>query len=124
MINVSFAHNQRPYLWGQTAAAHYSIQRGAGSRQTQTPQAAEVITLLNSQTLLQTAYHFPMEMKLNGTETVTESEDYDPRFILMSLAHILSKEYFVECGKFTQSGAVSLIFASLSSPCSEVILNN
>lgn len=107
-------------MWGQTAAAHYSIQRGAATRLSQMPEAAEVLTLLNSQKLLKTAYQFPLEMKLNGTELVEESEDYDPRFILVSLAHILSAEYAVQCGRFTQSGAVSLIFAALGSPCGEV----
>ncbi len=84
------------------------------------PEAAEVLTLLNSKKLLHTAYNFPIELKLNGTEITQESEDYDPRFILLSLAHVLSTEYEVQCGKFSQSGAISILFATLSSPCSEV----
>lgn len=85
------------------------------------PEAAEVLTLMNSQKLLKTAYYFPMELKLNGSEIVAVSEEYDPRFILVSLAHILSSEYAIQCGRFTQSGAISLLFATLSSPCSDVI---
>jgi hypothetical protein len=84
------------------------------------PEAAEVLSLLNSKKLLHTAYNFPIELKLNGTEITQESEDYDPRFILLSLAHVLSTEYEVQCGKFSQSGAISILFATLSSPCSEV----
>ena len=110
----------RPYLWGPAAAAHYSIQRGIATRIAKLPEAAEVLTLLNSKKLLHTAYNFPIELKLNGTEICQESEDYDPRFILLSLVHVLSSEYEVQCGKFSQSGAVSILFAALSSPCSEV----
>ena len=107
-------------MWGQTAAAHYSIQRGTATRLSQMPEAAEVLTLLNSQKLLKTAYRFPLEMKLNGSDLVPESDDYDPRFILVSLAHILSSEYAVQCARFSQSGAISLLFSALSSPCGEV----
>ena len=66
------------------------------------------------------SYRFPLEMKLNGSDLVPESDDYDPRFILVSLAHILSSEYAVQCARFSQSGAISLLFSALSSPCGEV----
>lgn len=84
------------------------------------PGAGEVLTLLNSQTLLKTAYQFPVGLKLNGTDIVAESEDYDPRFVMSVLAHILSPEYSGDCNKITQSGAVSFLLASLSSSCGDV----
>lgn len=110
----------RPYLWGPAAAAHYSIQRGVATRIAKLPEAAEVLSLLNSKKLLHTAYNFPIELRLNGMEITRESEDYDPRFTLLSLVHILSSQYEVQCGRFSQSGAISLLFATLSSPCSDV----
>ena len=110
----------RPYLWGSAAAAHYSIQRGAPTRLSQQPEAGEVLALLDSEKLLNTAYRFPLRLRLNQAESVEEDLDYDPRFILSLLAHILSPEYVVQCERFTQSGATSLLFASLSSSCGEV----
>ncbi|KAI9561029.1 Nucleolar pre-ribosomal-associated protein 1 [Daphnia sinensis] len=110
----------KPYLWGPAAAAHYSIQRGVATRIAKLPEAAEVLTLLNSKKLLQTAYNFPIELRLNGMEITRESEDYDPRFTLLSLVHILSSQYDIQCGRFSQSGAISLLFATLSSPCSDM----
>lgn len=111
-------------MWGPAAAAHYSIQRGAATRLSQQPEAGEVLALLDSEKLLKTAYNFPIRLRLNQQGELSnnqhESEDYDPRFILSLLAHILSPEYVVQCAKFTQSGATSLLFASLSSSCGEV----
>ena len=87
------------------------------------PEAGEVLALLDGEKLLQTAYHFPIRMKLNQTEACEESDDYDPRFILSLLAHILSPEYAVQCAKFTQTGATSILLAALSSSCGEVECN-
>lgn len=110
----------RPFLWGPAAAAHYSIQRGAATRLTMQPESGEVLALLDGERLLKTAYHFPIRLRLNQTEKCEESDDYDPRFILSLLAHILSPEYALQCAKFTQSSATSIILASLSSSCGEV----
>ena len=133
----------RPYLWGQAAAAHYSVQRGAStSRLSQQADTSQVLTLLDSEKMLKTAFKFPIRLKLNGNKETKSSDyqdeddeeeygegeytggDYDPRFLLPVLAHILSPEYALQCLKFTQSSATSVLFASLSSSCGEVILNN
>lgn len=115
----------RPYLWGPTAAVHYSIQRsGTATKLSQQPAAGEVIALLDGEKILKTAYNFPNEVPLNSSEQVAVSDQYDPRFLLPVLAHILSTIYSVQCVKFTQTGAVSLLFASLSSSCGEVSPSN
>lgn len=100
---------------------HYSIQRsGTASKLSQQPAAGEVVALLDPENLLKTAYNYPGELRLNSSEQVAGSDQYDPRFLLPVLAHILSTIYSVQCVKFTQTGAISLLFASLSSSCGEV----
>ena len=86
------------------------------------PEAGEVIALFDSDKLLATAYNFPIDFDLNNIEILEESDYYDPRFVLPLLTHILSSEYIVQCGKFTQSGAPSMLFAALSSECGQVCL--
>ena len=127
-------------MWGQAAVAHYSIQRGASTlRLSQQPEASQILTLLDSEKMLKTAFKFPIRLRLNGKkndddETVVDEEDdeeygegeytggdYDPRFLLSVLAHILAPEYAMQCLKFTQSTAPCVLFASLSSSCEEVI---
>jgi hypothetical protein len=89
--------------------------------------------------MLKTAFKFPIRLKLNERkdaefqpdkdededEEYGEGEytggDYDPRFLLSVLAHILAPEYALQCLKFTQSTAPCVLFASLSSSCGEVI---
>ena len=84
------------------------------------PEANEVVGLLESDKLLQTANHFPVDLSFDSFETEGSSDDYDPRFLLPLLAHILSSEYRVQCGKFAQSGVTSLIMAAMSSNCGQV----
>jgi len=87
---------------------------------TSQPETGEIISLLDSDKLLATAYSFPVELNLDSIEMSEKEECYDPRFIVPLLSHILSSEYVVQCGKFTQSGAASVLFAALSSECGQV----
>ena len=79
-----------------------------------------MVALLESDRLLRTAYHFPVDVTLASFDLAEPSDDYDPRFLVPVLAHILSSQYVVHCAKFTQSAAPSLLFASMSSNCGEV----
>lgn len=110
----------RPYLWGSAAAAHYSIQRGSAMRLSMQPEAGEVVALLDSEKLLATAYNFPIDLALDKVELSDVCDNYDPRFLLPLLAHVLSSQYVVQCVKFTQSAASCVLLAAMSSNCGQV----
>lgn len=84
------------------------------------PEAGDVIALFDSDKLLRTAYNFPIALTFDSIESTDASDDYDPRFLLPLLAHVLSSEYILQCKKFTESGAVSLILAAMSSVCGQM----
>ena len=86
----------------------------------QQPETGEIIALLDSDKLLATAYNFPVELSLSTVDMSVKEDCYDPRFIVPLLSHILSSEYVVQCGKFTQSAAPSILFAALASQCGQV----
>lgn len=110
----------RPYVWGPAAMSHYSLNQTATGEQKEVTGAGPILSILDSEKLLNTAFHFPLRATLDADDSEPESGDYDPRFLLSVFATILAPGAHLDVGAVLKCGAMSLIFASLSSECEEV----
>ena len=107
----------QPLLWGQAAASKYSTLYNKISKTTRT---SEVLQLIEPERMLRSALKFPLQAKLelSETELVIEHDAayYDPRFFLPLICHLCSPDAYIDKHlKLIESGVLALVFGSFSS---------
>jgi phage anti-repressor protein len=108
----------QPFMFGPPALTHYSPTGGW-----KTPKASELLKLLNSEQMCQTSINFPLFLPLDPMEEIQDdgslsSEQYDPRFLLPFLSHLLDSNCNIFMDKhmrLVDGGALSFAIAAISS---------
>lgn len=110
-------HQYKPFLFSTAAVNHFSIHKKTAGLW-KMPKTSEVLSLLNPETMTNTALQFPLTLPLSPhASPSTPSPDlYDPRFVLPLLSHLTSPGVYMDRHlKMVESGALGLAIASLSS---------
>ncbi|XP_012269209.2 nucleolar pre-ribosomal-associated protein 1 isoform X2 [Athalia rosae] len=105
----------RPYLWGSTAASHYSVKSGADTALWRQPSTSQVLDLFTQEMVNSTVKDYPVSRNLVSTELHPSQSAYDPAFYLPLLCYLLSDNSVVACHKITQSGALALVLSACGS---------
>lgn len=102
----------KPFLYGRTAAAHYSIRQDAQKALWRQPKVGDVLDLIQEKWVLETIKHYPLDQKLRASETdfktTTTHTVYDLAFFLPLFGHLLAPENQVPTYKFSRGGGLSL----------------
>ncbi|XP_066555925.1 nucleolar pre-ribosomal-associated protein 1 [Amia ocellicauda] len=122
--NISLAE-YRSLLWGPAAVEHHKAYKSLGKSLWQQPTSADVLALLNTGHLLQTALNFPQQRRIipqEGKELLFKDKQkadlstlYDPCFLLPLFSTLLRPEAVVDCFNFVWSNALGFTVAALSS---------
>ncbi|XP_076754806.1 nucleolar pre-ribosomal-associated protein 1 [Xylocopa sonorina] len=110
----------RPYVWGNTAAIHYSVKGEMDTTLWRQPSIAQVLNLFEEDVIMNTIKHYPVDRALKNTELFKANDIYDPAFYLPLLCFLLSENNVVSCHKVAQSGALALTLAACCSKHSDV----
>ncbi|XP_030758661.1 uncharacterized protein LOC115884273 [Sitophilus oryzae] len=112
----SHFYDFKPFLWGRSAATHYSVRTSIESSLTRQPKINNVLSVLKEELVNNTITNYSLNDNLHDDDTeVTDSRCYDLKFILPLFSHILAPEQQVKTYVFTRSGALSLTVVGLSS---------
>ncbi|KAJ8964981.1 hypothetical protein NQ317_006387 [Molorchus minor] len=103
----------KPYLWGKSAASHYSVRLNIETALWRQPKMGDVLDILQDEFVLLTIKNYPLKEKLQ----LAESEVFE---IAEEKVQLLAPEQQVQTYKFTRSGALSLTVVGLSSSDIEV----
>jgi hypothetical protein len=105
-----------PYLWGQAAATYYSNSSNTSWSLVKIINLHQVLEQYNKNQLNQTILEFPVDLNLSPSADYQDRKDlYDPRFILISLYHLLSPDNLINCYKFITLNGLSLTIKATSS---------
>ncbi|CAL7951618.1 unnamed protein product [Xylocopa violacea] len=110
----------RPYVWGNTAAIHYSVKGEMHTTLWRQPSIAQVLNLFEEDIIIKTIKYYPVDRALKNTELFKTDDIYDPAFYLPLLCFLLSENNVVSCHKVAQSGALALALAACCSKHSDV----
>ncbi|XP_073718907.1 nucleolar pre-ribosomal-associated protein 1 isoform X1 [Misgurnus anguillicaudatus] len=130
--NISLTEFQY-VLWGPAAVEHHKARKSLGPSLWQKPSSEQLLSLLNTDKMINTVTHFPQQRYIIPQESkrliYTQEEDnhsidksslYDPCFLLPLFSFILRPECVVDCHKFVSSHALGVTVAALSSYDSKV----
>ncbi|KAJ8983574.1 hypothetical protein NQ317_006619, partial [Molorchus minor] len=114
----------KPYLWGKSAASHYSVRLNIETALWRQPKMGDVLDILQDEFVLLTIKNYPLKEKLQLADSevfeIAEEKCYDLKFLLPLFSQLLAPEQQVQTYKFTRSGALSLTVVGLSSSDIEV----
>lgn len=111
-----------PFLWGKSAANHYSIKSDVQKALWRQPRIGTVLDILEMQRVLSTINKHPLDLRLDSTDVVSSirigdaNNIYDLTFLIPLFALLLAPENAVQTYRFTKSGALALTITAL---CSE-----
>ncbi|XP_074604232.1 nucleolar pre-ribosomal-associated protein 1-like [Brevipalpus obovatus] len=108
-----------PFIWGSSATAYYSSIVDQRFTLFKLPRIDQVLVQYDKEKLLKTIDQFPLDLSLNPDDDdgVIESREdlYDPRFILLSIYHLLSPHNLINCSKFINLRGLSIVLVCTSS---------
>lgn len=113
--------NFMPFLWGRSAASHYSVRTDISTALWRQPRTGDVLNILQQNFVYNTIKHYPLHLSLNSSElhlkcaTKQLKHVYDLSFLLPLFAQLLAPENAVQTYRFTKSGALALTIAALGS---------
>eukprot|EP00118_Oscarella_pearsei_P013623 m.110471 g.110471 ORF g.110471 m.110471 type:complete len:1895 (+) comp37396_c0_seq1:90-5774(+) len=110
-----------PYLWGRAALEQKDLLSIGPTSLYFKPGPENVLDLLDGSVLFNTAFNFPLELKLEPSlwseesEVQQDSSMYDPRFLLPLFVELLQPALSVDCRRVVERGVLALALSSLSS---------
>ncbi|KAI4457012.1 nucleolar preribosomal-associated protein 1 [Holotrichia oblita] len=110
-----------PFLWGKSAANHYSVRSDLQKALWRQPRTGTVLDILELHLVLNTINKYPLNLSLNTTSmescaTIDDSDNiYDLTFLIPLFTLLLAPENAVQTYRFTKNGALSLTISALSS---------
>nr|XP_057936089.1 nucleolar pre-ribosomal-associated protein 1 isoform X2 [Doryrhamphus excisus] len=108
-------------LWGPAAVEHHKTRKSLGSSLWKQTHSDDILALLNTDKMLQTIARFPQRRSIipqKDQEMLfqqTDSDLYDPCFLLPLFSVILGPESVVDCLKFVSVHALGVTVMALSS---------
>ncbi len=113
-----------PLLWGKRAAQHYSSLKLLGPSLWARPTVDEVLDIIDSDQMLKSAIHIPLELPLlpdpkklrSGVVMDAESAmtQYDPRFVLPLMISLMDPSQVINCKKVVDKNVLGLAISTLS----------
>uniref|UniRef100_T1ITS2 Nucleolar pre-ribosomal-associated protein 1 C-terminal domain-containing protein n=1 Tax=Strigamia maritima TaxID=126957 RepID=T1ITS2_STRMM len=121
-LNGTNFDEYKPFLWGRMAINFYSVRKATDFAPSKMPAVEDVLQHFDKVKLTSTAMNFPTDLLLQPeiNENINDSSRLDPRFLFPLLSTLLAPSSFLNCLKFLDCKILPVIFASLSSNCSEM----
>ncbi|KAK3579962.1 hypothetical protein CHS0354_000838 [Potamilus streckersoni] len=111
----------KPFLWGEKAIEHHMVKRTLGPSLWKQPTMEQVLETLQPDVMKKTILKFPLRRKLQVLDVEdaksfqSETDCYDPNFLMPLFSQLLSPDSLVDCQKFIELHCLSLCFAAISS---------
>lgn len=103
-----------PFIWGDSASSYYSTISDSRYTLFKIPRIDQVMAQYEKNMMIKTVHEFPIDLGLYQTSYDDRSDLFDPRFILLSLYHLLSPSNLINCLKFISFRSLSLALVSTS----------
>ncbi|XP_028415489.1 nucleolar pre-ribosomal-associated protein 1-like [Dendronephthya gigantea] len=110
-------------LWGEAAIQAYQAGKSGSKTLWHEPNIVQVLDLLDSKLLLQSAKHFPQEKSLQPVtceDFGLDAQYYDPSFLLPIFSFFMGPGCEVNCRRFIESSALAYTFSALTSHRKEI----
>ena len=105
-------------LWGEAAIEAYQAAKNGPATLWHEPNIIQILDLLDSKLLLQSAKHFPQHKPLQpglSKDFGSDSPFYDPSFLLPIFSFFLAPSCEVNCRRFIESSALAYTISALTS---------
>lgn len=104
-----------PFIWGNSASAYFSTISDTRYTLFKIPRIDQVLSQYERNKMIKLIHEFPLDLALNQVNYQERDNIYDPRFILLSIYHLLSPSNLINCVKFITLRGLSLALVATSS---------